>query len=201
MEKISEKERLAVASDMIKKIHNLILQRTSISHSVETLELVVKSVFDSIQSETGLNVNVLMNSYDYTLDYDGNIYGLVCGDMGFEPIGIKASKKEEQKWDLVEKDSDFTDLALNYIKEFGDNAYCYSLLNFIMNSWDDALGDATVKWVDGEKSTVEYRFETGNLRYNETLIENFKEHQSMIWESTNVYKDDDFGVYVFRVVR
>jgi hypothetical protein len=45
------------------------------------------------------------------------------------------------------------------------------------------------------------RFHTGQLRHNEILIENFKEHQSMIWESTNVYKDDDFGVYVFRVVR
>jgi hypothetical protein len=201
MEKISEKERLAAASDMIKKVHNLILQRSSISHSVETLELVVKSVFDSIQSETGLNVNVLMNSYDYTLDYDGNIYGLVCGDMGFEPIGIKASKKEEHKWDLVEKDTDFTDLALSHIKEFGDDAYCYSLLNFIMNNWNNEPGQATVEWVEGENSTVEYRFETGKLRHNEMLIENFKEHQSMIWESTNVYKDDDSGVYVFRVLK
>lgn len=37
----------------------------------------------------GINFDVLRRSYGFTLDDDGEVHGLVAGDMGYEPTGIK----------------------------------------------------------------------------------------------------------------
>jgi len=38
--------------------------------------------------ESGLNIDVLLRSYDFTVDFDGQVCGLVAGDMGYEDTGI-----------------------------------------------------------------------------------------------------------------
>jgi len=38
--------------------------------------------------ESGLKLDVLLRSYDFTIDVDGQVCGLVAGDMGYEDTGI-----------------------------------------------------------------------------------------------------------------
>lgn len=47
-----------------------------------------------------INYDVIKSAYDFTLSADGELYGLVAGDHGFEPTGIFISEETLEIWKL-----------------------------------------------------------------------------------------------------
>lgn len=45
-----------------------------------------------------LNWEVLKDAYDFTISIDGEVYGLVAGDQGWEKTGIKIDIEDLIAW-------------------------------------------------------------------------------------------------------
>jgi hypothetical protein len=82
------KQELAESPVYIQEMHNIILQRTGIDHYVKTLEAAFAGALAVIKSKHGIDIEVLLQSHDFTFGRDGTLYGLVVGDMCLEKIGI-----------------------------------------------------------------------------------------------------------------
>jgi hypothetical protein len=48
----------------------------------------------------GINADVIADAYDWAIDVDGELHGLVAGDMGFEKTGIKLNEDDIKIWRL-----------------------------------------------------------------------------------------------------
>ncbi len=46
----------------------------------------------------GVNFDVIKRSYGWSIGSDGQLYGLVAGDMGYEPTGIFLEGDEYDFW-------------------------------------------------------------------------------------------------------
>lgn len=46
----------------------------------------------------GINPDVLVDAYGWTIDIDGELHGLVAGDMGYEGTGIKLNETDTAIW-------------------------------------------------------------------------------------------------------
>jgi hypothetical protein len=49
---------------------------------------------------SGIKANVLADSYDWAIDIDGELNGLVAGDMGYEKTGIKLNETDTKIWHI-----------------------------------------------------------------------------------------------------
>lgn len=47
-----------------------------------------------------IDLKVVQEAYDFTIGTDGELYGLVTGDMGYEPTGIKLDHVSLEIWKL-----------------------------------------------------------------------------------------------------
>lgn len=47
-----------------------------------------------------IDFGVIKNSYGWTIAVDGELHGLVAGDMGYEPTGIKLDADSLEIWNL-----------------------------------------------------------------------------------------------------
>ncbi|HUH58158.1 MAG TPA: hypothetical protein VL020_06565 [Pseudomonadales bacterium] len=47
-----------------------------------------------------IDFDVIKNSYGWTIAVDGELHGLVAGDMGYEPTGIKLDADSLEIWNL-----------------------------------------------------------------------------------------------------
>lgn len=49
-------------------------------------------------SDPEIDLNTIKQSYGWTIADDGEVWGLVAGDMGFEPTGIKIPVDHLNAW-------------------------------------------------------------------------------------------------------
>lgn len=47
-----------------------------------------------------LNTDIIKAAYGWTIDIHGELHGLVAGDMGYEPTGIKLDGVTLEIWEL-----------------------------------------------------------------------------------------------------
>ena len=52
------------------------------------------------RNEMAIDKDVIDKSYGFTIDADGEVHGLVDGDMGYEPTGIKIGGDTLEIWKL-----------------------------------------------------------------------------------------------------
>lgn len=47
-----------------------------------------------------INYKIIENAYSFIINENGEIYGLVYGDMGYEPTGIKLDNDTLKIWQI-----------------------------------------------------------------------------------------------------
>ena len=75
--------------------------------SVESLEALCSRFRDDVFEKAGkrppsgqINEALIRAAYDYTLDDEGRLLGLVNGDMGYEPTGLQFNAQFLEIWRL-----------------------------------------------------------------------------------------------------
>lgn len=48
----------------------------------------------------GIQTNVLADAYDWAIDVEGELYGLIAGDQGYEKTGIKLNETDTKIWNM-----------------------------------------------------------------------------------------------------
>lgn len=59
-----------------------------------------------IEEQTEINFETLKDAYDFTLDINGEVQGLVSGDMGWQPTGIKIDEESLKIWLIGVEEND-----------------------------------------------------------------------------------------------
>lgn len=105
-------------------------------------------------SDPDLDLGVLYLSYDWTLDAEGQLMGLIAGDMGYEATGLRLDEDTIKIWKLgvernaeVFKKVDFSSYPGNVDDIVEVQLFCGTRAVKYAKQ---------VEWVDGFSNSVEY---------------------------------------------
>lgn len=71
-------------------------------HKVSDLLLECRNVLEAQNKRKStlpqVDLDVIMEAYEFTISDDGEVYGLVAGDMGYEKTGISIPVEDLKAW-------------------------------------------------------------------------------------------------------